>query len=147
MTTTKTTAKKDLKRAEELMRTMFQVAQNKKELTDRIKNELDAYNTQYKEAEKELIEIGERNKDEFDEKGNLVFDDGYLHITNSTVVVQGRNFDITTFNEAHPELMDIKLKTGEIKKAFLDKEFRKELIKLGVQVDNEQGMEVKLNKI
>jgi tRNA-binding EMAP/Myf-like protein len=141
-TISKTTQQKDLKRGEELMTTLSQVLRNKEALMATIKNELDAYTKNAKEAEKELLEIGERNKDAFNADGNLVFDDGYIHTTNSTVVVTSKKFDVGIFHDAHPELMKVELKTGEVKKAFLDKALRKELISLGVQVDNEQSLKV-----
>lgn len=144
--TVKSNPKKDLNRAAQLMRTLSQASENKKRLLEKIKNELDAYDKNIKEATAELVEIGTRNKKAFDEKGNLNFEQGYLHITNNVVVVTSKKFDLETFHEAHPELMNIELRKGDIRKAFQDKDFRKELISLGVQVDNEQGMQVILNK-
>lgn len=141
-TITKSTQMKDVQRGEQLMSTLVQILANKKALQDSIKNELDAYNKNAKEIEEELLQIGERNKDMFNTDGNLVFDDGYLHITNSAVVVTSKKFDVGIFHEAHPELIKVELKKGDIKKAFQDKALRKELISLGVQIDNEQGMQV-----
>lgn len=141
-TITKPAVRKDLTRAEELMRTYAQAQANKQALNATIKNELDAYSKTMKEAEAELLQIGERNRAEFDADKNLVFDDGYLHIADSTVVVTTRKFDMAEFHAAHPELIDINLKKGPIKKAFLDKDQRKELMGFGVQTDNEEIMEV-----
>lgn len=124
------------------MRAYAQSQANKKALMDTIKNELDAYAKNMKEAEAELLEIGARNRDEFDTDGNLVFDDGYLHIANSTVVITTRKFDLAEFYAAHPELVDVDLKKGAIKKAFIDKDQRKELMGFGVQTDNEEVMQV-----
>lgn len=143
-TATKQSPKKDLTRAEELMRIHAQSLANKKDLFDTIRNEMEAYDKNIKETAEELKQIGERNKAIFDEKGNLQLEHGYLHISNSVVVVQGRKFDLATFHAAHPELVDVELKRGEIKKLFQDKEGRKELISLGIQTDNEQTIQVKV---
>lgn len=145
-TIAKSTVQKDLARAEELMRVFAQVQANKNALMATIKNELDIYAKHMKEAEAELLEIGARNRDEFNDDGNLVLEDGYIHIQNSAVVVTGKKFDVGVFSEAHPELIDINLKKGEIKKAFQDKAFRKELKALGVDIDNEEKLQVIANK-
>jgi len=141
-----TSSKKDLKRAEQLMREYATAFDNKKRLQEEIKNEMDAYNESMKKAEKELIEIGIRNPSEFDGDGNLSFNDGYLHITNNAVIITKKKFDVKSFYDAYPDLIDIDLKKGAIKKAFMDKDIRKELKLLGVDVDNEQGMQVLLHK-
>jgi hypothetical protein len=146
-TISKSVQQKDLKLGESLMKELFQVQQNKNALMESIKNELDAYNTRIKNAEAALLEIGERNKDAFNTDGNLVFDHGYIHITTSAVIVTTKKFDVGIFQAAHPEMIEVKMKTGEIKKAFLDKDTRKELTTLGVQVDSEQSMKVITNKI
>ena len=145
-TITKPAVRKDLTRAEELMRTYAQSDANKKALMATIKNELDAYNDRMKAAEEELLQIGERNRDQFDTDGNLVFEDGYLHIVTTTDVVTTRKFDLATFHQSHPELLKVEFKKGEIKKAFLDKDQRKELMSFGVQTDNKEVMQVIANK-
>jgi len=141
-----TTTKKDLKRAEELMTVFAQATENRKALQDRIKNEMDAYNKNIKESEAELIEIGERIRDEFNAEGNLMLEHGYLHVANSAVIVKKRNFDLQNFYEAHPELLNIDFKKADVKKAFQDKDLREELSKLGVTIDNEQSLQVIANK-
>jgi hypothetical protein len=137
----------DLKRAEQLMREYAQLADNKAALMAQIKNELDAYSKNMKEAEAELLEIGARNRHKFDDKGNLVFADGYLHVVNSTVVVTARKFDLAEFHEVFPDLVDVKLKTGAIKKLFLNEDSRKELSGFGVKLDTEESLQVIIAKI
>jgi hypothetical protein len=141
-TITKSAVQKDMKRAEALMRIYTQSLENQKNLMASIKNELDSYKENMKAAEKELIEIGERNKDQFNVDDNLVFEDGYLHIAHNTVVVTTKKFDIATFNTMYPEFVEIGLKKGPIRKAFTDKDMRKELTTLGVQLDTEKVMQV-----
>lgn len=136
----------DLKRAEQLMREYAQSAENKKALMESIKNELDSYNKNMKEAEAELLEIGARNRHKFDDKGNLVFADGYLHVVNNTVVVTTRNFDLASFIDDCPDLVDTKLKTAAIKKAFLNEDSRKELARMGVKLDTEESLQVIIAK-
>jgi hypothetical protein len=124
----------DLKGAEELMRTYAQLIENKDKLMASIKNELDAYNKNAKEAEANLIAFGNQNKKLFDGKGNLVFEGGnYLHIANQGVASTIKKFDSTAFKKAYPNMIKIELKKGEIKKGFLDENLRKALKKLGVR--------------
>jgi hypothetical protein len=139
-------SQKDLSRGEQLMKMLHATLTEKKVLSDSIKSAMERCTAKAKEAEMELLEIGERNKGIFTD-GNLTFTDGYLHIANSAVVVTGKKFDINVFHGEHPEMVEIKMKTGEIKKAFQDKALRKELISLGVQIDNEQSLQVIANKI
>lgn len=137
--------KAEHKKANELMCTFAQCKQNKADLMATIKNAMDAYDKNMKEAEEQLLKIGEENKADFID-GNLQFEDGYLHIANNTVVVMGRKFNLADFMEQKADLVKWELKKGEIKKAFLDKDHRKELIALGVQMDSEETMQVLLNK-
>lgn len=138
--------KTQVKKATELMREYAQLTENKKALMATIKNELDAYNQGIKETEEQLIAIGEENRDSFDGDGNLNLEHGYLHIANSAVVVCGKKFNWPDFLEQKGDLVKLAFETGKIKKAFLDKEQRKELIALGVQVDNETCVQVILPK-
>lgn len=123
------------------MRTYAQSKQNKANLMATIANELKAYDENMKTAEAELIAIGEANKDAFTE-GNLDLEHGYLHIAEKAVVVQGRKFSWPDFLEQKADLVNLSFKTGELKKAFLDKEQRKELKALYVQIDTVQEMQV-----
>lgn len=126
------------------MRTYATVTENRERLMSEIKNELDAYDKNLKEARTELLAIGERNKAYFDKDKRLVFEEGYLHISSSTAILKGRNFDPTTFAKARPDMIEVTLKVKPIKDAFLDKDQRKELASLGVSVTTEETVQVKL---
>jgi hypothetical protein len=137
---------KNRDRAEQLMRDYTQTVENKKALQATIANEVKAYDDNLKKFGEELLALGEEHKAEFDADGNFHLADGYLHIVNSAVVVTKKKFDVGTFNEAHPEFIEITLKKGDIKKAFMDKDLRKELTALGVTMDNEQKITIIPNK-
>ena len=134
----------ELKRANELMQLIAQITVNKKQLQDSIANEMKAYNDGLKKFETELLEIAERNSEEFNEDGNLVLNHGYVHTTNNTVVITGKKFDATKFQSAFPDMIDLmkSLKLSQIKKAFLEKETRKELKALGVDITTEQSLQI-----
>lgn len=141
------TSKKDLKEADVLMTRYARLNQSRKDLLDTIMEEVKAYETEMKETEKKLIDIGERNKVEFNADGNLVFDDGYLHIAKNTVIVTKKKFDLAEFAAAKPDFISVELKTNPIKKAFLDKDQRKELAALGVDLDTKEKIEVKVKTL
>lgn len=137
--------KQDMARANELMRTYAQSLENKKALEAGIANEMNAYKENMQKAEKELLEIGERNRNLF-EDDNLRFDDGYLHVANNSVVETTKKFSMTDFLEQKGDLVKISFETAKIKKAWLDTDHHNELIALGVQVNTEKVLEVKVNK-
>ena len=134
---------KDLERAEELMTLSASTQKKIQALTEKIKVELEVYGETLDQAEKELLEIGERNKHLF-VSDNLKLKDGYLHISHNGFVKTGRKFDINVFKEAYPNLVDITkaLLLGPIKKAFQDKAERKLLKSLGVEIDTTDKMSV-----
>jgi hypothetical protein len=138
--------KKILKQAGDLMHRYALLNQSRKDLLDSIMEELKGYEKEMKETEVKLIEIGEKNKLMFNADGNLAFDDGYLHITKNTVVITKKKFDMATFAASQPEMIDIKFRTNPIKKAFLDKDLRKNLTALGVDIDTVEKVEVKVGK-
>ena len=138
----KTATQKDIQRAEDLMNIFAQSYANKKALQESIKNEVKAYDKNMEEAEKELLEIGKRNRVAFDKDGNLVLENGYLHIADKTVVLTGKNFDLTTFQEVHPGMVDIKFKVDLIKKAYKHRLLRKDLNKLGIELGTKEEMQV-----
>ena len=137
---------KDLAKAAELMRTLAQATENKDAFFKQYKAEVEAYEKTIKECTEQLIEIGEQNRAAFDTNGNLEFEEGYLHIATNTVVVKGRKFDATAFNEQLPHLMEIKMKTAGIKKMWLDKEGAKTLKGLGITLNTETQVQVKLRE-
>ena len=134
----------ELRKANELMQLIAQITINKKQLQDSIANELKAYNEGLKKYETELLQIAERNSEDFNEDGNLVLDHGYVHTVNNTVVITGKKFDATKFQSAFPDMIDLTkaLKLSQIKKAFLEKETRKELKSLGVDITTEQALQI-----
>jgi hypothetical protein len=140
--TAKATTKKVLKQADELMQRHAKAIEQRKLLLDSIMVELKVYEMDIKETERQLIEIGEQNKEIFNTDGNLVFDDGYLHIAKNTVVITKKKFDLALFAAAKPDLIDVTLKTNPIKKAFMDKDMRKELVGFGVDVDTVDKVQV-----
>lgn len=139
------TKQTDIERAEALMTKFALMNQCRQDLLNSVMEEVKGYEKGIKEAQLELIVIGERNKQKFVDN-NLHLKDGYLHIANNAQVVTGRKFDLKTFAEARPDWIDVELKLKHIKAAWMDKEQNKELRGLGVTVDTEQSIEVKLNK-
>lgn len=138
--------KADMVRADLLMRHFTQAKENKLAAQARIEHELEACAKSMKEAEKELLEIGARNREAFNVDGNLEFETGYIHIANSAVVVLSKKFNLAEFSRDHPELIDAKLKLAPIKKLFQDAAARKELSAYGVSLDNETELQVLVNK-
>jgi hypothetical protein len=145
-TKTTQTTKKDLKRAEELMRIYAQCEANLKSLQATIANEIKAYRENMAEAQTELLAIGERNKEQFNEEANLVFEDGYLHIAAKAVVETTKKFSWADFMEQKSALVKIDFETAKVKKAWLDADQHNELIELGVQVNTNHEMQVITNK-
>lgn len=138
--------KKIMKQANDLMHKYALLNQSRRDLLDSIMDELKGYEKEMKETEAKLIEIGEKNRLLFDEKNNLHLDDGYLHIEESTVIVTSKKFTFAKFLDAHPEMVDYKLKVAPIKKAFLNEDLRKELKTLGVGTDTDTRVTVVLPK-
>lgn len=138
--------KKIMKQANDLMHRYALLNQSRKDLLDSIMEELKGYETELKETEHKLIEIGEKNRLLFDEKDNLHLDDGYLHIEKSTVIVTAKKFSFADFLERRPEMVEYKLMVAPIKKAFLNEDLRKELKALGVSTDTTEKVKVILPK-
>lgn len=141
-----TGSKKVLKQAGDLMRKYALLNQSRKDLLDSIMEELTGYEKELKETEAQLIDIGEKNRLLFDTDGNLKFDDGYLHIEESTVIVTSKKFEFGKFLAAQPNLVEYKLCVAPIKKAFLNEDLRKELKALGVSTDTKERVKVILPK-
>lgn len=143
---TKTKKKNDIDRAEELMNLYAAANEHRTALVESIMEELKAVELSMKETELELIAIGEKNKSKFDAKDNLHLEKGYLHIARKTVILTKKTFDLATFAEERPEMVDYTLKVKPIKDAWLDKNMQKELRALKITVDTTKKVEVKLNK-
>jgi hypothetical protein len=139
------TTKQDLKRAEELMKVYAQSKANMARLAATIANEVAAYKKNIDESEKELIEIGDRNRHLFVDS-NLKLEDGYLHIANNSVIETTNKFNWTEFLEQKGNLVKIEFEKDKVKKAWLDIDQHNELISFGVQVNTEKVIEVKLPK-
>jgi hypothetical protein len=139
----------DLKAAEEAMKTYAQITANKKQLQDSIAEEMKSYNEGLKKYEAQLLDIAQRNRDKFNADGNFVLEHGYVHVQNNTVVVMTKKFDAMKFQEEQPDMIDLSkaLKIAPIKKAFLDKDQRKELKALGVDVTTEESLQVIPSKL
>jgi hypothetical protein len=142
MTITKT-EQKDLAKGEELMSNYAALKKKWNALTDSIKDELTEYARQMDAIEKELLALGESKRHLFVDD-NLKFEEGYLHISNNSFVKLGKKFDLTSFNNAYPEMVDVQkaLKLAPIKKAFLDADERKLIKALYVEIDTKESMKV-----
>lgn len=68
-----------------------------------------------KDAKAYLEAYADDETDNFDEKGNLEMNGGYLHLATKTEVVGCETFDISEFMKDFPELVDHKFKTAAIK--------------------------------
>ncbi len=139
-------SKTALTKANDLMLRYKKCIEQKQALQASIADDLKAINEKMKEAEENLILIGQRHKLAFDAKGNFHLDDGYLHIAQTTVVETTKKFDPNEFIQAFPDLIELKLKTSLVKKEWLNKEGNKGLKEMGVRVDTADVMEVKVNK-
>jgi hypothetical protein len=84
---------------------------------------------------KSLEEYAKQNKAQFDDDGNLFFEDGYLHFGKKSIVKTMRKFSIVAFIKAFPELIKREFKVGAIKEIVKDKAGKAKLKKLGVQYD------------
>jgi hypothetical protein len=135
-----------LTKANDLMRTYREAVEQKQALQATIADKLKNLSDVTKDAEENLILIGQRHRFAFDEKGNFHLEDGYLHIAQTTVIETTKKFNPTEFMAAFPELIDIKLKTALVKKEWLNKEGNKELKDMGVRVDTTDMMQVIANK-
>jgi len=144
---TSTMPKQVKTRAEEAMRVYVQSAANKKKLMDSIANEMKAYEENMKNAQTELVAIGEANKGAFDSKGNLDLGAGYLHLASETVIVEKRKFDMLEFAKSFPDFVKITKLVAPIKKAFLDRDQRKDVAAFGIDVDTVESVEVKIYKV
>jgi len=138
---------KDLAKGEELMNQYAAFQKKWRALTDSIKDELTEYSQKMDAIEKELLALGESKRHLFVDD-NLAFEAGYLHISNNAVVKTGKKFDLSTFKNAYPEMVDVEkaLKLSPIKKAFLDADERKLIKALGVEIDTKETMKVIVNK-
>jgi hypothetical protein len=118
-----------------------------KALMETIKNEVDAYKKNKEESETALLEIGNRLKPLFT-KGNLKFEDvdAYLHEGKKTVINTTNKFSWHDMLDQKGDFVKIEFKTKEVKEAWLNVEAHNELIGLGVNVDTENAIEVKVSE-
>jgi phosphoenolpyruvate-protein kinase (PTS system EI component) len=142
---TKAQVKKDMTTAAALMTKLELLTKSQRDLVETINEELKGYEAGIKEVQKQLIEIGERNRSQFDEKERIVFEEGYLLLSKKTEVKVKKTFDLHEFATAKPNMVSIELKVKPIKDAFLDEDQRKELSAFGVSVTTEKKVQVKLN--
>jgi hypothetical protein len=137
------TEQKALARGEELMTRYAELSIAWKKKADSIKEDLNKLSVEMDETEKELLAIGEAARPFF-VNDNLIFEDGYLHISSNSFVKLGKKFDLSTFQNAYPEMVDVQkaLKLSPIKKAFLDAGERKLIKAMGVEIDSKESMKV-----
>lgn len=135
------------KKADELMSKYVALLKQRKDLLEPVLEQVKLIEASAKVHQEALIELGNQNKEAFNEEGNYELTDGYLHIAQNAKVVCSKKFDVKAFHQAHPELVVIDLKLAPIKKAFLDANQRKELKAFGVSVDTTSVMEVKPQKL
>lgn len=138
--------KPELKKANALMSKYAALIQQRKDLLDTIMEEMKGIEDGMKQAQLELIELGNEHKASFDSDGNLLLEDGYLHIAKVTEIVTTKKFALKTFAATMPDMIKIEMKVAPIKKAFLDEQQRKELKLLGITIDTSDKMEVKANQ-
>lgn len=137
------TEEKDLAKAEALMTKYAELQKKWEAKANTIKDDLTSFSQQMDAVEKELLEIGESKRHLF-EGDNLKFKDGYLHISSNSFVKLGKKFDLTTFHNAYPEMVDLKkaLKLAPIKKACENASERKLIKALHVEIDSKESMKV-----
>jgi hypothetical protein len=147
---------KDLKRAEELMNAFAEFkkeeAEIKAALEADVKTFVDSANEKLapimvsaKEAEKELIALGEKHKKKFI-NNKLEFEDGYLLKSFETVVETGKEFNMSKFIKAFPDLVNTDWNIKGMKPLFLDADARKKLVKHDIDLKENDSIKVKLNK-
>jgi hypothetical protein len=144
-TITKTAKQNDLKRAEKLMTVYAELHAEKEKMDAKHKAALETVVTSMKEAERELIEIGERNKKEFDDKDRLVLDDGYLLKSHSTSINPGKEFSWKKFFSKFPELCEFSFKVAPVKKLFMDADKRQALLDQDIDLKQNSKIVVKVN--
>jgi len=147
---TQTSKQKDMKRAEDLIKVWSDLLEEKNEM----KLKMAPIDESIKAAEEELIEIGKRNRKEFDKDKNWVFADGYIHIADATKVeVNSKKFSWAKFITEFPDLVALKdfghkdftknFKLKELKKLFIGGDTRKALAAHTIDIKTEDEYEVK----
>ena len=145
-TITKTKTQKDLERGERLMKAYADLVKEKEAIMAKLNEKLGPVTESLKEAEKELIEIGKRNRKAFNENKNLVFDHGYIHIADKTTVLYGKEFSWKRFVAKFPDYVNLTPKIALLKKAFTDADARKPFEKMDIDLKQEEVFEVKVSK-
>lgn len=125
---TKTKVKKGMKAVEEAKNNLIMYLQLQQE-----KASIDA---SMKELKAGLEMFAHERRHQFDENNNYHFEgvDGYLKFSESSVVVQGKTFDIKRFMRAFPECVQTSLKTAAVKKLILDGDQRRKLERYDVDM-------------
>lgn len=143
-TITQSAQQKDFKRGEKLMKAYAEFVKEQAELKAKHQEELAPVVASMKEAEKELLEIGARNKKAFDENGRLVFDHGYILKSHSTSIKAGSDFSWKKFFSKFPELVDFSFKTAKVKALFMDGDKRQALVDQDVDLKQVEELVVKI---
>lgn len=144
-TITKSKPQNDIKRADQLMRSYAELKREKDSLTEQFNEGLAPTIASMKAAEIELIEIGKRNRKAFDEKGNLMFDDGYIHIAYVTAVQVGNAFSMTKFMKKFSEYVKIDFKIAPMTKAWFDGDERNALMEHDLELKKNEEYQVKVS--
>lgn len=144
-TIVKSDAQKDMQRAEELLKAFAEFQKEKKAIQEEMNERLSPISASMNAAEKELVEIGERHKKAFDKDRNLVFDNGYLHIREtSRVVTDDKVFNMKKFISKYPDFVKTSFNVSGIKKALLDGDQRSKIVAHGVDLKIDKDIEVKV---
>jgi hypothetical protein len=133
---------------DELMLKYVENFKMNEDLKTRIKTEQLVLKTNMTDAEVKLLKIANEYKIDFNDKGNFELGEGYLHISKSGNIVLSRKFDAKAFAKKFPTLIDITkaFRLKPITDLLADKNRRKEIKALGVDVTKEEIIEVCVHK-
>lgn len=99
-----------------------------------------------KQYERDLINYAENFPEDFEGKKSLSFGDAKVVIKTTPKLEFDKTFDLDEFIADYPELVETKLKTGEVKKACVLEDQREAIFGLGVRVVEESSYTVEVEK-
>ncbi|MBT1702928.1 hypothetical protein [Chryseosolibacter indicus] len=160
---------KDKKRAAELVQVIADLEHEQSNINLQYRDKLSPYKDEYEKniapieklfegklepvqasldaAQKELLEIGQRNRNTmFDVKGHWELDNGYyLHVKTETKVVTTPEFDLVKFMKKFAQYVDVKFKIAPLKKLFTNGDERKKskIDTYGIDLKNEETIVLK----
>lgn len=115
-------------------------------LTENNKERIESLKTSIDSAKQELIRIGDRNKTLFvDDNWHFEDADGhYLHVSKESKVVLSEEFSLPKFiRKMGQGYFDLKWKIKELKKIFTDGDKRGKFTALGLDMKNDEIIEIK----